>query len=100
MMRNFEISQVAVLAAALILSGCATTAPAPQRVDVPVAVGCLSDLPARPESRYGVGPWPGDKAAAQMALADAIAWEQYATALEAATAGCGPRGQQLGAVQR
>jgi hypothetical protein len=58
---------------------------------VPVAVGCLGDVPMRPVSRYGVGDWPGDKAAAQLALTDANAWEQYATGLEAAQAGCGPR---------
>lgn len=75
----------------LALGGCATRSPAPQLVDVPVAVGCLGAVPVRPVSRYGVGEWPGDKAAAQLALTDVNAWEQYSIALEAAVAGCQPR---------
>lgn len=94
MMRTCQIGQVAVFAVVL-LTGCASAPPVPPPVDVPVAVGCLGDVPARPVSRYGKGEWPGDKAAAQAALADANAWEQYATGLEAAQAGCSPRRQVL-----
>lgn len=94
MIRTCRTGQVAVLAGVL-LAGCASAPPAPAPVDVPVAVGCLGDVPTRPVSRYGKGEWPGDKAAAQAALADANAWEQYATGLEAAQAGCRPRYQVL-----
>jgi hypothetical protein len=57
-------------------------------VKVPVPVGCLGKKPVRPASKFGTGDWPGDKAAAQAALADASAWETYATRLEVTMAGC------------
>jgi hypothetical protein len=82
------MARLIALGALLALVGCDTV---PREVDVPVAVGCLGAMPTRPVSRYGVGDWPGDKAAAQLALTDANAWEQYAAGLEAAQAGCSPR---------
>lgn len=85
----------ALILCAALLSGCATTRPAPETVQVPVAVGCLGDVPARPMNRYGAGPYPGDKAAAQLALQDSAAWEVYSTGLEAAMAGCRPMGEKL-----
>jgi hypothetical protein len=94
MMRTCRIGQVAVLAA-LLLAGCASAPPASAPINVPVAVGCLGNVPVRPVSLYGKGEWPGDKAAAQAALADANAWEQYATGLEAAQAGCSQRSHVL-----
>lgn len=85
----------AVALIALVLAGCASAPQLPRRVDVPIAVGCLGELPLHPVSVYGIGAWPGDRAAAQAALTDALAWEQYATGLEAAMAGCEARGKRL-----
>lgn len=83
------LARPALCALLLALAGCASTPP-PRLVKVPVAVPCLAPLPERPVNRFGQGAWPGDKAAAQAALADATAWERYATLLEGAMAGCLP----------
>ena len=69
----------------LVLAGCATE---PQKVSIPVVVGCVGLLPARPVNTFGAGAYPGDKAAAQAALIDSAAWEGYATKLEVVIAGC------------
>ena len=69
----------------LALTGCATQQ---ATVPVPVAVGCVGKLPARPVNTFGAGAYPGDKAAAQAALLDSTAWEGYATKLEVVLAGC------------
>ncbi|MBD8531590.1 MULTISPECIES: hypothetical protein [unclassified Massilia] len=69
-----------------VLAGC-TSSPLP-KISVPVAVGCVGAVPARPVSTFGAGTYPGDKAAAQAALIDAAAWEGYATKLEVVIAGC------------
>jgi hypothetical protein len=90
----------ALILCSLLLTGCATTRPTPETIQVPVAVGCLGDLPARPANRYGVGAYPGDKAAAQIALQDSAAWEVYSTGLEAATAGCRPKDEKLHSEKR
>jgi hypothetical protein len=75
--------------AALILVGCGSVPKCePQIVKVSVVVGCLGEMPARPINTFNVGPYPGEKAAAQAVLVDAAAWEGYATGLEAAMAGC------------
>lgn len=79
---------IAVLGAAL--AGCAGQ-PKVVEVKVPVAVGCLGPVPARPVSKFGTGPYPGDAQAAKLALGDSIAWEGYATGLEVAMAGCDPK---------
>jgi hypothetical protein len=71
---------------ALLLTGCATTKP--PTVSIPVAVGCVGELPARPVNTFGTGAYPGDKVAAQAALVDGAAWEGYATKLEVVVAGC------------
>ena len=69
----------------LLLAGCAAE---PQKVPVPVAVGCVGEEPARPINTFGAGTYPGDKAAAQAALVDGAAWEWYALKLEVIIAGC------------
>jgi hypothetical protein len=79
-----------LLAATLAMAGCGT-APKTLTASVPVAVGCLGPKPARPVTTFGVGPYPGDKAAAQAALGEAAAWEGYATGLEVAMSGCNPK---------
>lgn len=69
----------------LMLAGCAAK---PQRIPVPVTVGCVGAVPARPVNTFGAGGYPGDKAAAQAALIDSAAWEGYALKLEVIIAGC------------
>lgn len=69
----------------LLLAGCAAE---PQKVSIPVTVGCVGAVPARPVNTFGAGAYPGDKAAAQAALIDSAAWEGYATKLEVVIAGC------------
>lgn len=69
----------------LMLAGCASE---PQKIPMPVAVGCVGKEPARPVSTFGTGAYPGDKAAAQAALIDGAAWEGYALQLEVIIAGC------------
>lgn len=76
------------LALALAQAGCASTRDAGIPASVPVAVGCVGAVPARPVNTFGVGAYPGDKAAAQAALIDGAAWEGYALKLEVAIAGC------------
>lgn len=81
----------AVLAVLVVvaLAGCGASMPCkPELVDVPVAAPCLGTKPTRPVANFGEGQYPGEKAAAQAALQDAIAWEKYADGLEAAMAGC------------
>ena len=74
-----------VLLLCLLLAGCASE---PQKVPVPVMVGCLGLAPTRPVNTFGAGAYPGDKAAAQAALIDSAAWEGYALKLEVIIAGC------------
>lgn len=79
----------AAVLSTLLLAGCAST-PAPQVVNVPVHVPCLGALPERPAPQFGTGPYPGDKEAAKLAVLDSLAFQGYATKLEAAMAGCLP----------
>lgn len=73
------------LVLSLLLAGCAAE---PQKIPVPVTVGCVGAMPARPVSTFGAGAYPGDKAAAQAALIDSTVWEGYALKLEVVIAGC------------
>lgn len=73
----------------LLLAGCGTE---PQKIPMPVAVGCVGAVPARPVNTFGAGAYPGDKAAAQSALIDSAAWEGYALQLEVIIVGC-PKGR-------
>jgi hypothetical protein len=83
------MSRLLLVVLAAGLAGCgALPRCEPQIVKIPVPVGCLGDVPARPVSIFNVGVYPGEKAAAQAALVDAAAWEGYAIALEVAQAGC------------
>lgn len=73
----------------VVLAGCGASLPCkPERVDIPVAAPCLGAKPARPAPKFGADAYPGEKAAAQVALLDKLAWEKYADGLEAAMAGC------------
>ena len=78
--------RLAVLAAAMLLAGCATRPPIETKV--PVAVGCVGAVPARPAVTFGVGDWPGDKGAAIATQVDSLAFQSYTTVLEAIIAGC------------
>lgn len=69
----------------LLLAGCAAE---PQKIPVPVMVGCVGQVPARPASTFGTGAYPGDKAAAQAALIDSAEWQGYALKLEVIITGC------------
>lgn len=80
----------AALAGALLLAGCATTAPAQKVVTVHVKVKepCVDKVPKRPSYQTGKGAYPGDAAAAQALAADFESAEQYGAQWEAAAAGC------------
>lgn len=80
-----------LLLVSLAMAGCGTVAQKGPTASVPVATGCLGPKPARPEPKFGIGPYPGDKEAAQVALGDSAAWEGYATGLEVSMAGCNPK---------
>ncbi|MGZ8339158.1 MAG: hypothetical protein ACXW2U_05535 [Telluria sp.] len=90
--RNRQLARIGkftAFAAAILLTGCATTKQEPYKI--PVAVGCLGQVPARPVPMLGAGDYPGDKAAAQAALLDADAWQRYSLTLEIAMSGCDPK---------
>lgn len=71
------------------LTGCGASMQCkPERVEVPVAAPCLGAKPVNPTLTFGAGMYPGEKTAAQAAVLDKLAWEEYAIGLEAAMAGC------------
>lgn len=88
---NFDISQFRYLAISLavLLAGCASAPPAPVRVEVPVMVPCVGEVPARPAYEF-------DKLSAsatdgEIILALARDWargRKYERDLEVAIAGC------------
>lgn len=84
--RNFAIS------GAVLLAGCAaTSAPATQRVDVPVPVSCVKaeDVPRRPD--YAVEKLAPTATDGEKILALASDWprgRRYEGELEAVIAGC------------
>lgn len=57
-------------------------------VKVPVATPCVKAKPAVPSYQYGIGPYPGEEAAAVLLASDLEAAKQYGGAWEAAAAGC------------
>jgi starvation-inducible outer membrane lipoprotein len=81
----------ALLALLVLALAACNTVPKVVEVKVPVAVGCLGDKQKRPEPKFGTGPYPGDKVAAQVALQDYAAMDGYATGLEVAMSGCDPK---------
>lgn len=80
-----------VVALGAALTACGTVPERTIEVKVPVKVGCLGAKPKRPMERFGEGPYPGDKVAAQLAMADSLAFQAYSTGLEVAMAGCDPK---------
>lgn len=86
-MEDLAAKRIVIGTLGALLAGCGTLPS--QRVEVPIPIPCISSaLPARPVSRFGAGPYPGGKAAAQLALQDGMEWEGYAVKLEALLAGC------------
>lgn len=79
--RNFAIS------CAVLLAGCATAPP--ERVDVPVMVPCIGEVPPRPA--YDFDQLPATATDGEIVLALARDWQRgrkYGNLLEAAIAGC------------
>jgi len=90
---NRQIVNLTKLAGlAVLLVGCATTsAPATQRVEVPVPVPCIKaqDVPKRPD--YDVEKLTATSSDGEKVLALASDWPQgrkYESSLEAIIAGC------------
>ncbi|MGV7210511.1 hypothetical protein ACLB1G_21970 [Oxalobacteraceae bacterium A2-2] len=81
--------KLASLAAALLLTGCATRPPQPVEVKVPVAVPCVTAAPGRPVYEFDRLPATASDGEKVLALArDWLRGRKYEAALEAALAGC------------
>ena len=81
--RNFAIS------CAVLLAGCASAPPAPVRVEVPVMVPCIGEVPERPA--YEFEKLPSTATDGEIVLALARDWprgRKYEGELEAVIAGC------------
>ena len=81
--RNFAIS------CAVLLAGCASAPPAPVRVEVPVMVPCIGEVPERPA--YEFEKLPSTATDGEIVLALARDWprgRKYEVELEAVIAGC------------
>lgn len=92
MKRRSLLSRLFALAALLCVSltgsGCASVAPT-QRVDVPVYVSCVQQMPARPAFEFDRLPAEASDGRKVMALArDWARGRKYEIELEAAVAGC------------
>lgn len=89
--KTFDISQFRNFAiwAAVLLAGCASTPPAPQRVEVPVIVPCISAVPVRPA--YEFDRLSAKASDGEMILSLVRDWASlrlYSSQLEAALRGC------------
>ena len=81
--RNFAIS------CAVLLAGCATVPPAPVRVEAPVMVPCIGEVPPRPTFEFDQLPATATDGDIIMALArDWSRGRGYEGELQAAIAGC------------
>ena len=81
--RNFAIS------CAVLLAGCATAPAAPVRVEVPVMVPCVGEVPQRPDYEFDKLPTTATDGEIILALArDWIPGRKYEGKLEAIIAGC------------
>ena len=73
----------------LMLAGCGSTPPAPVRVEVPVMVPCVGEVPPRPA--YEFDKLPSTATDGEIVLALARYWprgRKYEVELEAVIAGC------------
>lgn len=83
--------KIAIILAALLLSGCGTAPPATQTVYVPVNAPCVKDAPLAPV--YEFDKLPLDASNGEKVLALARDWprgRRYESMLEAALAACIP----------
>jgi len=81
--RNFAIS------CAVLLAGCANVPPAPVRVEVPVMVPCVGEVPAHPAYDFDKLPVTATDGEVILALArDWLRGRAHEAALEAIIAGC------------
>ena len=90
---SFLPGHLAVIFGMLALAGCATTPPAPVRVEVPVIVPCIGAVPVRPA--YDFDTLPVTATDGEIILARARDWprgRKYEVKLEAVIAGCDSSG--------
>ena len=79
----------------LALAGCASAPPAPVRVEVPVMVPCIGDVPQRPA--YEFDKLPASATDGEIILALARDWprgRKYEVKLETVIAGCDSSGAE------
>lgn len=73
----------------LLLAGCASAPPAPVRVEVPVMVPCVGEVPQRPAYEFDKLPAAATDGEIILALArDWVRGRAYDGVLEAVIAGC------------
>lgn len=86
---SFLPSHLAVIFGMLALAGCSTAPPAPARVEVPVMVPCVGEVPARPAYEFDKLPATATDGEIIVALArDWTRGRKYEVELEAAISGC------------
>ncbi len=73
----------------MLLAGCSTAPPAPVRIEVPVIVPCIGEVPVRPAYEFDKLPSPATDGEIVLALArDWLVGRKYQTQLEAIVTGC------------
>lgn len=80
---------IPIIILTVLLAGCATVPPAPVRVEVPVMVPCMGDVPPRPA--YEFDRLPATATGGEIVLALARDWlrgRAYEAQLEVVIAGC------------
>jgi len=86
-MKTLNLPGMAILA--VLLAGCASAPPVPQRVEIPVFTPCVKEVPERPV--YEFDRLPAGATDGEIILALARDWtrgRKYESDLEAAIAGC------------
>ena len=82
---------------ALVLAGCGSTPPAPQRVEVPVFTPCVKVVPQRPVYEFDKLPSTAPDGEIVLALArDWLRGRKYEGELEAVIAGCAHSAADVG----
>ena len=88
-MKIDKLTKFASLALVALLAGCASAPPAPVRVEVPVMVACIGEVPPRPA--YELDQLTPAATDGEVVLALARDWprgRKYEGELEAVLAGC------------